>query len=200
MRGFVTIDNQPRSDTAAVWVTTQVGPHRAGHTNAVCVDKLSDPDASRKLRSLTRDYAVLLTEGSTLDALPIDGKPLSVADIEALVTETEDHQERITAAVGEYASTTTRSKSLASPTFLPSPVPRDFAPQEDTVTARALQAANYVARAWTLWLATEEQRWRRTVQPRTNKTPWIMPDALNAPAVAAFPPEFAARVHAQPLR
>lgn len=199
MRGFVTIDNQPSSETTAVWVTTQVEPHRAGHTNAVCVDKLSDPDASRKLRSLTRDYVVLLTEGSTLDALPIDGKPLSVVDIEALVTETEDHQERITAAVAEYASKT-RSNSLAPPTFPPSPRPRDFAPREDTVAARALQAANYVARAWTLWLATEEQRRRRTVQPRTNRTPWIMPDALNAPTVAALPPEFAARVHAQPLR
>lgn len=199
MRGFATVDNQPGSDTVAVWVTAHVEPHRAGHTNAVCVDKLSDPDASRKLRSLTRDYAVMLTEGSTLDALPIDGKPLSVADIEALVAETEERQQRITAAVAEYAAKT-RIKSLAPPTFPPSPVPSDFVPAEDTVTARALQAANYVARAWSLWLATEEQRRRRTVQPRTNKTPWIMPDDLNDPAVAAFPPDFAARVHAQPLR
>ena len=39
----------------------------------------------------------------------------------------------------------------------------------------------------------------RTVQPRTNKTPWIMPGHLNDPVVAVFPPDFAARVHGQSL-
>lgn len=198
MRGFATIDNQPGSDTAAVWITVQIEAQRAGHANAVCVNKGSDSDAPRKLRSLTRGYAVLLTEGSALDGLPVQGKPLSVADVEALVAETEDHQERITAAAAEYA-TRTRNKSLVPPTFPPSPLPSDYAPDQDTVTARALHTANYLARAWTAWLATDEQRRRRTTQPRTNKSPWMMPDDLNDPEVVVLPPGFSARAHAEPL-
>lgn len=198
MRGFATIDNQPGSELVAVWITALVERQRAGHTNAVCVDKVSDPDAPRKLRSLTRGYAVLLTEGSTLDALPIEGKPLSVADIEALVSETEDHQDRITAAVAEHAAKT-RNKSLVPPVFSPSPMPADFGVDEETATSRALKTANYAARAWTGWLATDEQRRRRTIQPRTDKTPWIMPEDLNDPTVAVFPPGFATHIHSQPL-
>jgi hypothetical protein len=64
---------------------------------------------------------------------------------------------------------------------------------------RALNAANYVRDAWSAWLLTDEQRMRRTINPRTGTTPWIMPDELGSPTLAEFPPEFTQLVKPEPL-
>src|SRR5262245_13360693 len=92
MRGFAVIDNQPGSESLAVWITSHVAPQRAGNSNAVTIDRHNDPDALAKVRSLTRSHAVLLTDGSTVNSLPVEGDPLTVADIEALITETTEQQ------------------------------------------------------------------------------------------------------------
>ena len=64
---------------------------------------------------------------------------------------------------------------------------------------RALSVANYVAAVWSAWLATDEQRVRRAINPRTGTTPWIMPEALGSPELAEFPPEFGQLVQPEPV-
>jgi hypothetical protein len=59
--------------------------------------------------------------------------------------------------------------------------------------------ANYVRDAWEAWLATDEQRVRRTINPRTGKPPWIMPEEMGSTAPADFPPEFGQLVLSEPL-
>lgn len=196
MLGFAVIDNQPGDDNIAVWVVGQVTPQRAGNVNAVTIDRHRDPEAAEKVRSLTRTRAVVLTAGSTLESLPVDGEALAVDDIEDLVCETEEFQGRITEAVQTYARKT-RSKTIAPPVFEPSPKRADFVPGPDTATQRAFQTANFLNRAWTAWLHTDEQRRRRTVRPKTNETPWMMPDDMGSPTLATLPPGFAARATAQ---
>lgn len=197
MRGIATIDRQPDSDNIAIWVTSRTDM-QAGHTNAVTIDLTADPRAMDKVRSLTRCSAVLLTEGSTADGLPIDGEPLTSADVEALVTEIEAQRVAITDAVQEYKRRS-RSKTLTEPEFQSLPSPDSFHPKDDTAKSRAFALANLLQKLWTEWLRTDEERKRRTVQPRTGKTPWVMPEHLNAPTVPDFPAKFAERVHEQPL-
>ncbi|MDP3970024.1 MAG: hypothetical protein Q8Q02_17300 [Nocardioides sp.] len=198
MRGIVTIDRQPDSDQIAVWVTSRADPSKTTHVNAVVIDAADDPDAVRKVRSLTRASVVLVTDGTDLPDLPIEGDPLTVADIEDLVAETDRTQAAILDAIADYKRRT-RSKNLVEPVFPMPPTPADFRPEANTPPARALATANYAGRAWTRWLQTDEERRRRTTHPRTGETPWMMPDAMNSPALEPFPAEFAGRLHEQAL-
>lgn len=198
MRGIATIDRQPGSDTIAVWVTNRAESLHAQNTNAVVIDSAKAPDAMERVRSLTRCCGVLLTEGSTLDGLPVEGESLTTTDIDALVARTEAHQQAIIAAVVDYKRRT-RSSGLKDPTFPSSPTRADFAPSDNTPSQRAFMTANYLGRAWSAWLKTDEERRRRTVRPQTGETPWIMPAEMNAATVPDFPEDFAARLHVQPL-
>jgi hypothetical protein len=197
MQGFAIIDNQPGDDNVAVWVVGQIAPQQAGNVNAVTIDRHGDREASEKLRSLTRNRAVLLTAGSSSKSLPVVGEVLGANDIEDLIRETENCQYRITEAVQTYVRRT-RSKSIVPPVFEPSPKQADFVPVDETATQRAFQTANFLNRAWSGWLRTDEQRRRRTVRPKTNETPWMMPEDMNSPTLVSLPPAFAARVSLQP--
>lgn len=197
MRGIATIDRQPGSDEIAVWVTSRT-ELQAGHSNAVVIDTASDPQAMEKVRSLTRCSAVLLTEGSTADGLHFDGEPLTSADLQTLLVEIEDQQTAISDAVEQYKRSS-RSKTLTEPKFPALPTPESFAYDGDGAGSRAFAQANLLQKAWTAWLQTDEERRRRTIQPRTGKTPWVMPEHMNAPNVSNFPAKFAERVHEQPL-
>jgi hypothetical protein len=53
--------------------------------------------------------------------------------------------------------------------------------------------------AWAAWLATEEQRVRRTINPRTGKPPGVMPDELGSTELADFPAEFGKLVLQEPV-
>lgn len=197
MRGIATIDRQPNAEQIAVWITNRDGT-KATNTNAVVIDVNSDPSVVERVHSLTRCCAVLATDGSTLDGLPLEGEPLTVSDVSALLDEVEKHQQRIIDAIEDYKRRT-RSTSLVEPTFPARPHREHFMPTADTAAQRALTTANYVGRAWSAWLTTDEERRRRTVQPKTGNTPWIMPEDMNAATVPHFPDEFAARLHEQPL-
>jgi hypothetical protein len=198
VRGIATIDRQPGSDIIAVWLTSAVEPFRAGHVNAVLINAASDPEAIKKVRSLTRCCGVLVTDGSSIDALPLVGEPLTIGDIEDLVTETESHQEATLAAIAEYKRRT-RSASLKDPVFPVSPKAADHTPLDDVPSQRALAAADFLAKAWSVWLRTDDERRRRTARPKTGETPWIMPAELNSPDVAELPAAFAAKINEQAL-
>ena len=136
-------------DGLPIWVTS-ASEGQPRHVNAVVIDTATDPDAVEKVRSLTRCCSVLVTKGTDLDGLPIQGAPLDESDIAGLVTATETHQEVIAAAVAEHKRRTP-SSSLKAPTFPTTPNPADHVPVEDTASGRAFAAANYLAAAWTAW-------------------------------------------------
>lgn len=197
MRGIAVIDRPAGAAQIAVWITSRNGS-QAINANAVVIDADGDPDAVKKVRSLTRCCAVLATDGTKVDGLPIEGEPLSVADVAVLLDEVEAQQARILKAITDYKRRT-RSKALIEPTFPSRPAREDFMPSEDTPSQRAFSTANFVGRAWSTWLKTDEERRRRTEQPKTGKTPWIMPENMNSATVPDFPEQFAARLHEQPL-
>lgn len=194
---IATIDRQPGSEIVAVWLTYRTDLN-ADHGNAVVIDTANDPDAMEKVRSLTRSAAVLITDGTVLDGLPIEGEPLTVSDITALLTEVEATERSILDAITAYKKRT-RSSSLIEPTFPSAPSVDRLKPERDDAPARALATADYMRRVWSVWLRTDEERRRRTIQPRTGQTPWIMPDSMNAPTVSDFPTGFASHLHQQAL-
>lgn len=195
MRGIAIVDSQPDAEEIAVWNTSRDGA-RATNVNAVVIDPNNDPDAIAKLLSLVHRCAVLKTEGTTLDGLPIEGEALDVAGVAALLDEVEAQQSRILNVIADYKRAT-RSRTLVEPTFPARPAPEDFAAAEDTPSLRALATANYFGRSWTTWLETDEERRRRTVQPATGTTPWIMPESMNGATVPDFPEAFAGRLYVQ---
>lgn len=197
MRGIATIDRQPGSDTIAVWVTNRTGAE-VSNTNAVVIDAFNDPDGIRKVRSLTRCCLVLATEGSDLDGLPIEGQPLTTDDLALLLHATRQRQQAIINAIAAFKERG-GSKAHREPTFASAPDPAAFTPTEDTASQRAFTTANYFGQLWKAWLATDEERRRRTVRPKSGGTPWIMPDDLNQPELVEFPEEFAARAREQAL-
>ena len=198
MLGFAVVDHRAESGTAAVWLTNRLAASRADHGNAVTIDLGLDVDALRKIHALTRDRLVVLTEGSTAEGLPITTETLSVDDVGILVAETVEHQGRIVDAIDAYAERT-RKKNLVRPAFREPLSPGSFEPTKDTATQRAFQTANFVARVWTEWLTTDDERRRRAVNPQTKKSPWIMPAEMGSPDVADFPALFIARFAVQPL-
>jgi len=204
VHSFAVIDNQPGSSTIATWIVRRMAPLAVQNINAVVVDKLSDPHAMRKVRLLTRDRAVLPTACSTPEGLPIDGDPLTFADIAALISETEQHQKLILAAVEAHAwrpspktgRVPSARRSIVPPNFPESPVIEVFRASEDTSVGRALAAANLLCRAWSVWLQTDDERCRRTVT--AGGKPSMMPDGLNDPDIRVLPAQFAARMRLQP--
>lgn len=195
MRGIAVVDRQVDAEQIAVWNTSRDGA-RATNVNAVVIDVNNDSDAMTKVLSLVYRCVVLKTEGTTLDGLPIEGEALDVADVAALLDEVEAQQSRILDAIADYGRAT-RSRTLVAPTFPARPALEDFAPAADIPSFRALATADYFARSWTTWLVTDEERRRRTAQPATGTTPWIMPESMNGATVPDFPEAFAERLYVQ---
>ncbi|WP_063016021.1 hypothetical protein [Nocardia nova] len=187
MLGFAIVDRQPAADATAVWLTSRTDTIIVRNTNAVVIPH-DDPDHDSKVQWLVSGRSVVLTAGTTPQSCSENAVEVDLFD--DLIKLTTACQERICQAVDDY-SRRQRSK-LVVPVF--QPVPQLAAPAQDEPRFRALAVANYVGNVWTAWLFTEEQRLRRTVNPRTGETPWIMPEDLNNPAIAIFPAEFSDRV------
>lgn len=189
--GFATVDRQPRADATAVWITSRTGDNFVRNTNAVVIAH-DDPEYRAKVRALTIGHSVVLTEGSTRE-LPFT-HAVGVDVFEYLIEATARLQDHIAAAITEYAER--KNATLVVPKYLP--VPELVIVEPDEPRFRALATANYLVAVWTAWLFTEEQRQRRTISPRTQETPWIMPAELNSPIIAALPAAFADRVKPEP--
>lgn len=196
MLGFAVIDRQPGASVTAVWLTSRVAPDRVGHTNAVCIHE-DDTNGRAKVRALIADRIVILTTGSE-PPVPL-ASPMTVESVESLVAETVEQQKRIVEAVDAYRARS-RGRNLVRPEFPAAPEPPNLDIAGEDTAHRALATANYVARAWTAWLTTDEQRRRRTVDPRKGTSPWIMPEHMGSPTVAEFPAAFAEQVQLEPLR
>lgn len=185
MQGIVTVDRQVGAPTWALWVTTRVEVARAAASNAVEL-AATDPESIDKVRALTRSMLVVGTEGSDLQGLPLDNAPMVVADVGQLVSETRRLQDALLVAIESYRRRV-RSKAIKDPELVPLPSVDDFPPVADTAVYRALATANFVASAWSAWLSTEVERTKRTINPRTGLSPWMMPDGLAARDITAFP-------------
>ncbi|MFB7878850.1 hypothetical protein ACFC06_26710 [Nocardia sp. NPDC056064] len=192
MLGFAIVDRQPHAEHTAVWTTSCSAEHIVRHTNAVVL-RHDDPGYVEKMRSLTADRSVVLTDGSEPPVSFAHAVRIEVFD--DLVDATTRLQESIAQAVAEYSRR--KKTTLVVPTYLP--VPEHSAPEHDEARFRALAVADHIGRVWTAWLFTEEHRQRRTVAPRTQETPWIMPIELNSPTIATLPAEFVDRVKPEPL-
>ncbi len=194
MLGFAIVDNQPAATATAIWLTSRLEGSQVGHTNAVVI-RHDDERHDTKVWNVTADRAVVLTTGT---AAPIAFKhTIELKAFDSLLAETSGFQKRIIDAVAEYAGRT-KSKNLVGPAFTAHWI--ELKPADhDEPAYRALSAANYVRDVWAAWLATDEQRLRRTINPRSGRAPWIMPDDLGATTLAEFPPEFGQRVKPEPL-
>lgn len=204
MPSIAIVDNKD-APTIAVWITTRVAPLVVSNANAVVVDTAIDPQAHEKVRLLTRDRTVLLTRGSRLDGLPVEGDPLTVADIAALVSETTEEQQRILSAVAGFAmrpnpktgNVPKNPRKIVLPEFAAPPNELDFLPIDDTPVGRALATANYLARAWSLWLQTDEERRKRVANAKGQ--PWMMPADMSCPQIVEVPERFGSRLVVQAL-
>jgi hypothetical protein len=194
MLGFAIVDRQPTADATAVWLTCHIEGSRVNHTNAVVIAH-DDERHDAKVRALTIDRAVVLTDGTTAPIPFVHA--LGVHAFDDLVDETSAHRQLIADAVADYAKRT-NNQNLVTPDF-PKAVPTLTVDERDEPAYRALSVANYVARVWEAWLATDEQRVRRTINPRTKKPPWIMPKELGDPVLAVFPPKFAELARPEPM-
>jgi hypothetical protein len=194
MLGFAIVDMQPTAKATAVWLTCHLDGSRVNHTNAVVIPH-DDDRHDLKVWNLTADRAVVLTDGT---AAPIMFKhSLAVDAFDGLLDETSVYQRRIIDAVADYAKRS-KNKNLVAPAFVTNRA--ELKPDgRDEPAYRALSAANYVRDAWAAWLATDEQRVRRTINPRTGEPPWIMPEDMGSTTVADFPPEFGQLVVPEPL-
>ena len=84
-----------------------------------------------------------------------------------------------------------------APTF-----PAEVSPPEvwpDAPEHRALDLARWLARVWTNWLISDGERLRRTIQPRTGKTPWVMPEELNQAGLLILPSALADALRPEPV-
>jgi hypothetical protein len=190
MRGFTVIDNRSDDDQIAVWVVSRVSPTAAGNSNAVSMVRSHDAAVQRAVRSLTRNQAILVTEGSTLDGLPVDSKALTVADVRDLIDETSAIREQILSLV-QYL----RRKP---PIFVSIPDAERFHPTEHTAQQRAPQAANLLGRVWTAWLDTDLRRRAYSADPRAADFGRLS-GGLSSLDPMLFPPSFGSRIHAEPL-
>jgi len=152
-----------------------------------------------KIHALTRDRLVVLTGGSTIDGFPISSNPLTVDDLCSLTSEIESRRRQIVEAVDAYAKKT-KNRNLVRPAFTDLVLPDSFvAPEEEASTQRAFQLASFVARMWTDWLDTEAERRKRSINPRTKKSPWIMPEHLSSSVIEEFPAGLQERFVPEPV-
>ena len=113
MLGFAIVDRQPKANATAVWLTTRVDRCRVNHTNAVVIQH-DDERHDAKVRALTSDRAVVLTDGTT-GPLPFK-HAIDVKALDALIEETSAHQQFIADAVATYAAQS-KNKNLVIPDF-----------------------------------------------------------------------------------
>ena len=192
MLGFAAVDR--RSDAVAIWLVSRTNTAEASSTNAVVVG-LADEHGLKKVHSLTRERVVITTPGSDLACLPIsNGHPTTL--LEEFIDATRSHQRAIVEAVRSYAASR-KGQKLVEPTFPTEPqLPKTW---PATCQDRSLELAGVVSRAWTNWLVSDGERLRRTTQPRTGKTPWIMPGELNQPELLALPPALTEKLRPEPV-
>lgn len=190
MRGLAIVDRQPGVSGVAVWCTSRSPrlPTSVDNVNAIAVDLSGDDGAIEKIRSVTRDRVVVLTAGSVVDDLPIDGEPLHAVDLTDLIEEIVERQGAILAALAEHDART--KKKLVPPHFSEPPDASRFLPAEDSPVGRAFALAEFTRAVWSEWLRTDTERQKRSQR---------MPETLRDPNVPDFPARFRARFSVQAL-
>lgn len=194
MRGIAIIDCQPAGQGIAIWCTSR-SPRlatQAINVNAHSIDADSGRDAKEVVRSLTRCRAVLATDGSDLEGLPIEGQALRPTDLVDFASEIEERRRAILAAIDDADAS--NGTKLVRPRFEALPSPDRFEPTEDVPVSRAFALAEHLRALWIAWLLTDTERQRRTGQRSL-----AMPSELSDPEVPDFPDGFASRLTEQAL-
>lgn len=194
MLGFAVVDRQPKAKATAIWLISREGS-RVIPTNAVVISH-DDERYDDKVWALTADRAVVLTSGTTP---PREFEHAFGVDVfDGFIDEIAARQQLIEDTVAAYAART-KNKNLVIPEFPRAHPKLAKVSARDEPQHRALAVANYIAAVWSAWLATDEQRVRRAINPRTGTTPWIMPEELGSAELAEFPAEFGQLVKPEPV-
>ena len=151
-----------------------------------------DSEAISTVRSLTRCRAVMATDGSGLENLPIEGEPLRPRALADLAAEIEDRRREILKVIDD--ANDRNATNLVRPAFAELPTADRFVPTEDAPVSRAFALAEHLRALWTAWLVTDTERQKRLGRASLN-----MPPELTHPEVPDFPARFAARLTEQPL-
>lgn len=194
--GFAVVDAHPDCEEIAVWLVSLIPGNHVAKTNAVLVeDRHGGGRRDDQLRALTRDRIVVETPGS--GPLPefID-QPSSWGLVLRFGQIVQQHQDAIIRSVDDFARQA-KNRKLARPDFSALPDLDSFVPGKSAVL-RALETAVVLEAVWRCWIESEDERVRRTVNPRTGKTPWMMPHELNDHLVNVLPGDLvsASRVQA----
>lgn len=194
MRGIAIIDCRPAGHGMAVWCTSRSPrlPTLAVNVNAHSIEVGASDDSREIVRSLTRCRAVLATDGSDLEGLPIEGRALRPNDLVDFASEIEERRCAILAAIDDADAR--NGTKLVRPDFAELPTPDRFEPTEDAPVPRAFALAEHLRALWIAWLLTDTER-----QRRVGRTSLAMPPELSDPEVPDFPDGFAARLIEQPL-
>lgn len=184
MIGFATV--HANNNKVAVWLTSNVENCRAGHTNAVVIER-TDEALQRKIEALIADRIVI-----ALEAVQVPGlvrEPLGVAGVNRLRREVEARRDLLVAVIEDYRKRTRRK--LVLPTWVPLPdeLPGDVESIGAGLVEQTLAAANVFARFWTGWLETEDERLRRRENTK-GKPSGILPEELSSKDVEVLPASF----------
>lgn len=191
MLGFATVDVVP-DETYTVWLTSRTEATRASHTNAV-VFRFDDPEPwERRLPAqMVADRAILLTERTDPGLARVE-RYLTADDIAVMAAAADDLQAVVSKAFDDYRSRPGKA-DLVEPTFPRVPEPVDQRPLVDRPPAeRTLVVANALARTWSAWLGTEQERVKRRY------VPWLG-EPQDQQVLREFPSNFADRIWPHPL-
>lgn len=170
MLGFAVVDWQEESGSAAVWLVSPTQGKGAGNTNAVVLDMRDEDEPMRRLRNLTGDRVVVLTDGSQAPGLD---RPITTG---------RDLVQRLSAEVrSDRPLAWFTSRRLTPPTGELTP------PSEQSPAPRALALANDLVKAWSCWLRIEEENVRRTVPGPAGPAPDMSVIAYGMPGFRMVP-------------
>jgi len=182
--GFAIEYRLSQAFATAVWLSGREDS-RVGHTNAVAIDHY-DERYDYKIWAVTTDRAVVVTAGSA-PPRTFEHK-LDIELFDGFIDETAARQMLIVEIVTEYAE---RMKNANLLILEFSSVLSTFRPDErDEPQYRSPSVASSLPVVCSGWLSTDEQHLRRTVQPRTGMTPWIITEPANGPELGAMSPDF----------
>jgi hypothetical protein len=187
MLGFATVDVSRDAESLTIWLTSQIGPNAAGHTNAVTF-ALDGTFDSVRAEGMVADRYVVVTDRTELSHPLVADWGVSPCDVDLLALEIIAGQGKLLDAIGKGAQ----------PAWHKMPEAVDQAALDGERPAMlTLAVADRVLRTWTVWLATDSERITRKNEAIRRKKQ--VPDGLEGEA-EALPARFVEQSTVHPLR
>lgn len=182
--GFAVADYAASNGTVMLWLVSRTSTAEATNTNAVVVNLETDPNAETKIASLLHNRVVVFT-GEDHFPLPVSVRTSVYTDLLRVWRECcSELDDSILKAIDAYVDQNPNAK-LVRPELSPPDIHNNLDSLDQV--QRALTVANNLRKVWTHWLSLEQERSRRTIQPKTGASPWIMPVDLSDPNISEVP-------------